>query len=110
MKFLPRRITDLFSTDVLFREPWMTTRRFVRFCLLFKIALSSQHDRTDFDAKYIKRRSLRRNALFLDQKKQNVTFRYFPSHQICHFGPAFDGTENSPRKPLYPPLIHIVAP
>ena len=52
----------------------------------------SRDARTDFDAKYVKRRGSAQGSAFCGTRNQNLRFRPPFSQKAAIFGPHFDGT------------------
>ena len=76
----------------------------------------SQDARTEFDAKYVKRRGSAQGSAFWGSRNQNLRFRRPFSPTTAIFGPHFDGTIFSPengfnigRLESKRPLIVVVA-
>jgi len=65
-------------------------------CLGYFLVLEkgySRDARTDFDAKYVKRRGFAQGSAFWGSQNQNLRFRPPFSPKTAIFGPHFDGTE-----------------
>ena len=89
------------------------TRLFFRF-----FGSSSHHDRTDIDAKYVKRRGSVQGCAFWGSQNQTLSFTPLFAPKTTILGPVFDGTSKFSLKKAFNighvqsklPLIVIVAP
>ena len=88
-KFYPNRFRGFGSAHASFRAPQHKVTR-LHFGVLEKGY--SRDARTDFDAKYVKRRGSAQGSAFWGSRNQNLRFRPLFSPKNAIFGPHFDGT------------------